>query len=78
MNAFLFAFRNALSAARSSWRAARGNPNISYRFEVGDRVRAIDMIAGGIVIRRCWSDETYDLSDGSSCPGYALRKVTEA
>lgn len=76
MTAFQWAAVVGIRAARQAWRDARGNPNIRYRFRVGDPVWS-DLPPGSApttVIRRCWCDESYDLDNGWTCPGYSLRK----
>ena len=54
------------------------NPNIKYRFGVGDTV---EWVSGqgkrivGKVVKLCFCDESYDIDNGWTCPGYSMKLV---
>lgn len=66
-NALSDCVRHAFAAWAATWRAHRGNPAITYRYGVGQT------FAGATITRRCWCDERYDMSDGSTRPGYGIK-----
>lgn len=71
----VFALRAAFESGTAAWRDARGNPAIAYSFRAGDKVVIATSGISSKVVRRCWCDERYDLENGSTVPGYMLRRL---
>lgn len=53
------------------------NPNITYRFGIGDTVKwdHEGEQKVGKVVRLCFSDENYDIDNGWTCPGCSMELV---